>query len=743
VPHAPAASPSSDALFPASTDEVFGALADRQGHEPEAAASPEERLRPEPGAGGPRGNGAPPTGRGWDTASSGEEARLLRSPWKWERLLAESRVVASEERWKRRLEGLAAECKLQRQELERTEPDAARIAQLGRKIADLNALSAFALPIIGTLAAWPARAHWGEWLERFEALAPRVLKKPDHVLRVLADLRPMAAIGPIDLDEATRVLADRLGTIEAEAPDRRYGRVFVATPEQLRGRSFDVVFVPALAERMFPQKSREDPLLLDQARRALGLCLPGAHDRAELEKLQLRLAVGAAAERLYVSFPTVEIGEGRPRVPSLYALEVWRAMTGRVPSADELQHAAARASQATLAWPAPSQPDDAIDALEHDLSTLRRLVDEPDERARGRAQYILQLNDCLQRSVRERYMRGKRSWSHWDGLTRVTERTAAVIAAHRLGARAYSLSALQKYATCPYQFLLSAIFRLRPAEDLQPFQRLDPLTRGSLFHAVQASFYRRLKDGGALPVVPASRDRALKTLDASMRDVAAEYRELLAPAVERVWNDEIAAIRRDLRLWVDDIVRAGGEWVPLWFEWSFGLKNRSGHAERDPDSHPDPVAIDGRFLLHGSIDLVEQHAASGQLRVTDHKTGRYRGRDQMIVGGGTALQPVLYGVALESALGRPVSEGRLYYATTDGGYRDVRIPLTPDARRLGIEVLEIIDRAVQAGFLPAAPDERACTWCDFRAVCGPAAPSRANRKAPTPLADLFELRKKR
>ena len=47
-------------------------------------------------------------------------------------------------------------------------------------------------------------------------------------------------------------------------------------------------------------------------------------------------------------------------VPSLYALEVWRAMTGRVPSADELQHAAAHTSQATLAWPAPANPTEAI-----------------------------------------------------------------------------------------------------------------------------------------------------------------------------------------------------------------------------------------------------------------------------------------------------------------------------------------------------------------------------------------------
>ena len=54
--------------------------------------------------------------------------------------------------------------------------------------------------------------------------------------------------------------------MESEPPSRRFGRVFVGTPQQARGRSFRVVFVPGLAERMFPQKPREDPLLLDALR---------------------------------------------------------------------------------------------------------------------------------------------------------------------------------------------------------------------------------------------------------------------------------------------------------------------------------------------------------------------------------------------------------------------------------------------------------------------------------------------
>ena len=117
-------------------------------------------------------------------------------------------------------------------------------------------------------------------------------------------------------------------------------------------------------------------------------------------------------------------------------------------------------------------------------------------------------------------------------------------------------------------------------------------------------------------------------LDEAVDDDRREQYELLAPAIDRVWHDEIGAIRRDLRLWVDEIARAGGEWVPRRFEWAFGYEDGGALAVgRDPTSRREPVTIDGRFQLHGSIDLVEEHAATGELRVTDHKTGKYRGKE--------------------------------------------------------------------------------------------------------------------
>jgi inactivated superfamily I helicase len=135
----------------------------------------------------------------------------------------------------------------------------------------------------------------------------------------------MADVGPIDLDEARRVLSERLLTLDSEPPSRRYGRVFVGTPHQARGRAFRVVFVPGLAERMFPQKPREDPLLLDDLRKRFDGALAQQHQRLASERVLLQLAVGAATERVYVSYPRIELSESRARVPSFYALDVMRA----------------------------------------------------------------------------------------------------------------------------------------------------------------------------------------------------------------------------------------------------------------------------------------------------------------------------------------------------------------------------------------------------------------------------------
>src|SRR4029453_18232288 len=152
-------------------------------------------------------------------------------------------------------------------------------------------------------------------------------------------------------------------------PCSRFGCVFVGTHQQFRGRAFSVVFVPSLAERLFPQKPREDPMLLDvEMRKPLAAGLAVQDDRLKTERLMLRLAVGAATSRLWLSYPRLDVSGSRPRVPSFYMLDVMRAVTGRIPHHETLQREAAVEGGARLDWPAPSDASLAIDEGEHGLS---------------------------------------------------------------------------------------------------------------------------------------------------------------------------------------------------------------------------------------------------------------------------------------------------------------------------------------------------------------------------------------
>jgi ATP-dependent helicase/nuclease subunit B len=153
------------------------------------------------------------------------------------------------------------------------------------------------------------------------------------------------------------------------------------------------------------------------------------------------------------------------------------------------------------------------------------------------------------------------------------------------------------------------------------------------------------------------------------------------------------------------------------------------------------VVLDCGLRLRGSIDLVEQ-SPGGSLRATDYKTGRVRGKPgATVVGGGEVLQPVLYALALEKLFPEArVDAGRLYYCTAAGGFEEVPIPLDDEARRAADEVARVIGGALAEGFLPAAPDRGACTYCDYRAVCGPYEEARAAKKLPERLAQLRQLR---
>ncbi len=603
----------------------------------------------------------------------------------WERLLVDAAVIGGVARWQTRLAGLRQE--FHRTHAEEQDEDAREF--LARRIAALDHLTEIALPVITRLAALPKRALWGEWIDALTTLAESTIPESDHVIESLEELEPMSAIGPVSLAEVLLVLGPRLNSLTQAPRESRFGKVFVASIEEARAMSFRLVFLPGVNEGLFPRPPAEDPLLLHAQRTQLAIELRA--DDAEL----LAIAVAAASERLHLSFSTLDLLTGRPRVPSFYALEAHRAAGGPEISVREFDERARAATQSRIGWPAPVNPSDAIDDAEFDLATLA-------PRAAGSGLYLKQLPGRSVESLRSRWARWHKAWKPADGLI-VEQIGSDTLAPYFLAARPWSPSALQQYPRCPYRFALRGIFGLRTADRPTGVQRMDPITRGLLYHEVQ---YKLL-----------TAPDPLGRLDAVLDQVAARFEADLAPAIPQIWRAEVESLRADLRGWLQ--LRAlDVAWSPQDAELSFG--------------QPGPgVEIEGGFQLRGSIDLVERHA-SGILRVVDHKTGR--------AGSADLLQPALYALALEKILGEPVSFGRLYYATIAQNYAVTEVPINDFTRQRTAHTLRVIDAALRDGFLPAAPREDACKRCEYLPICGPYEEERIAEKSQPELKQLKELR---
>lgn len=617
----------------------------------------------------------------------------LSTPAAWERMLVDAAVIGGRDRWQRRLLGLEFEIRQQLTQLD--DDDERRRDSRERRLKQLRNLRQFALPLIGHLDALPKQASWSIWIDRLTELAETAIRKPDSIVALLRELRPMSQIGPVTLAEVYRVLEERLRFIRRDSADRRYGRVFAGSPDDARARHFAVVFLPGLAEGIFPRRVSEDPLLLDDYRATLHL--HQSEQLVERERLLLHTAAAAAGDRLVVSYPRMDVAQSRPRVPSFYAIEVLKAAEGRLPNLREFEKRAASATPSRLGWPYPEKSEDAIDDTEYDLAALLR-----GERKRGAGRYLIEESPVLARSLRTRWQRYHAAWSDKDGLVDPAKATLDRLTAHSLLTRSYSPTALQSFSHCPYRFLLQAVYRLSPRDEAEAIEHLDPMTRGSIFHEVQHHVILELQQRAMLPLDALALAPVFDVIDHVLNSVARDQQEKLAPAIARVWTSEIEEIRTDLRGWIRHMATIGSDWLPIQPEFDF----------KD-------VQLFHGFQVHGRIDLVERHRTSEALRITDHKTGKPPEKMPGYLGGGAVLQPVLYAAAAEQKLGQPVERGRLFFCTQRGGFKEVEIRMNETALDRLRLFLNTVNHAVESGFLPAAPNKDACLQCDMRPVCGP------------------------
>ena len=260
---------------------------------------------------------------------------------------------------------------------------------------------------------------------------------------------------------------------------------------------------------MFPTAS-EDPVLLDAERAGISAALKRSTDRideavwtvlARLATLERSLqqprplAAGPSSQDLEpcrspsvtFSYSVRDTREFRETYASWLMLQAFRLQQGDATRSYQQMKAA-------LGEPVSSLPLNRDAAATDSGWWLRSVVGTGDEGDRGRRGVV---RGARARTCRLRRTAASEQFTEFDG--HVPE-AGKVLDPVRAG-NAFSVTELEKAATCPYQFFLKRGLGLRPVDDGERDKDvwLDPLTRGSELHDIYAALLRRCRDAGRRP----------------------------------------------------------------------------------------------------------------------------------------------------------------------------------------------------------------------------------------------------
>lgn len=320
-----------------------------------------------------------------------------------------------------------------------------------------------------------------------------------------------------------RLLADL--TVPAGSPEEH--GVWILSPADMAGLSFDAVFVAGLHEGSFPAIAREDAVFSDEERAAIHAALarqgvrlpqwslPLSSIRSAQERFLFLACLGAARERLVLSCQATD-GEGR----DLNAGDFFRSLWALAGESGDGTAPAGESWRVTLPLPQCRTPGEA-------RRRLGRLLDRPSA-ATGMEPALLKKlpaapaagdGERLARVIgvehaREEFFNRMASGRVETGrhCGRMNSPAARRRIEEWLADRgALSPTSLEVLARCRYRFLLGSVLGLGPARLREDAP--DPMDRGRVIHDILDQVYRGLRgDEGQPDALPADARAAFSDL---------------------------------------------------------------------------------------------------------------------------------------------------------------------------------------------------------------------------------------
>lgn len=498
------------------------------------------------------------------------------------------------------------------------------------------------------------------------------LREALAILEAVAEMARLSGRAALSFAQFTDDLVRAWQSASALAPTEG-DVVRVIEPYDARERPLKVAAVMGLTERVFPRRITEDPFLRDEERAALrrvaGLDLEEQKARADDERFLFYLAVTAPAERLLLSFP--RSANESDTLPSFYLDEVRAVFAiereegrGKREKAkeDTTPDASILTVSRTLTDVVP-RPEEAMTAGDRLLAACAGLFD-PDAEPGGQAQRWQEAVNLMQHCLVEETTAGMiRAVVSSRRLPRLPRLEDAALRTDFAGKQpAYSVSELETYLRCPFQYLLRHVLKLRPEEE-----GANPRAQGTLLHAVLRRYFRQLAEDSARP-----------TDQEAMR---AGLRQILEEILEQEALDASPHHLRMTQRFLADALEGFAEretrftpqfgMTPTHFELAFGLQMRPDGLDdedereitsdgplptlHDPASCTEPLWLSGPdggppVAVCGTIDRVDVDVTGQRALLLDYKLGKPP--EHAEIQRGTSLQMPLYLLAIERLFGK-------------------------------------------------------------------------------------------
>lgn len=304
--------------------------------------------------------------------------------------------------------------------------------------------------------------------------------------------------------------------------------------------------------------------------------------------------------------------------------------------------------------------------------------------------------DAVARGLYGQTERNSGQWTAYDGVTGSREGAVSL----RL-----SPSRMEQYLACPYRYFLSSILGLEGIpEDGEEW--LDRAAEGSILHDLFENHTRaRVRQEAGIELH--DEQQMLASLHNALHRQAA--RSAVDP--EAFLDARYREMAHGVHRYFDRERRLAGKRKPVHAEFSF---SDSPRADAPPAVYR---SEDGEIILTGRVDRIDE-TDSGDWIIVDFKTGKPEGFiPDRLLKLDEKLQWALYAWAVQEVGGHAVTSSE-YVFTSRIGAGWASSVAAPAMEQVGPLFATVLERIKTGHFIPAPDEQKTCTWCDFKAICG-------------------------